>query len=127
RFLARLPDSDSDLTEENFTDRWRRFHSVMNLYQFQPEFYFWAVSECQSGTAPDIDEFMLRDKALSEEWQEIIDLAITRLRPHLERLAFADISIPVPGVEFEHPEMRDEVAELGWKEARVVVLSGGQE
>jgi DEAD/DEAH box helicase domain-containing protein len=126
RFVARLSDDDAALEDPQFETRWRRFLSLMNLYQFQPDFYFWATSECRTDTAPVVDEFMRRDKEISEDWRHVCEIAISRLQPFLEKMAVSDAATAVPAVEYPHPSL-DEVAELGWVEAKVVVLCGGQE
>ncbi len=126
RFVARLPDSDECVGEKSFLERWRQFLAIMNFYQFQPEFYFWAASECSNNTAPEVDMFMLADKMVSKEWSDALELTLSRLRPHLEKLAYNDLACGVPEIELEHPEESDEVAELGWAASRVVVLCGSQ-
>ena len=47
--LARLGDSDAEVTGSDFNERWRRFLACLNFYQFCENFRFWASSEVEHG------------------------------------------------------------------------------
>lgn len=125
--VARLGDSDSEVTGSDYLERWRRFLAVLNLYQFVDSFEFWAASEVGQGTAPEIPQSgqVLLDAA----WAEVVKATITALRPTVEALAKATLTpvIEVPEVEFVNEQIDDDAfAELAWPKERVVVLAGEQ-
>ena len=45
--LARLGDSEAEITGSDFPERWRRFLACLNLHQFSENFRFWASSEAR--------------------------------------------------------------------------------
>ena len=52
--LARIGDSEAERTGSDFPERWRRFLAGLNLFQFIGGFRFWASSEVDAGTAPEL-------------------------------------------------------------------------
>jgi len=123
--LGRLGDSETEVTGSDFKERWRRFLACLNLYQFSDNFKFWAVSEVDDETAPDIT--ITAQDELSEDWQEIMNDVIGSLQPCVSALASS--KIPVPVVEFYNENIDDDAfAELAWPDSvpPVAVLSGDQ-
>ena len=123
--LARLGDSESEVTGSDFKERWRRFLACLNLYQFSDNFQFWTTGEIKKETAPEISVTV--QEQISESWQEVMDDVITALRPCVALLATADV--PVPVVEYYNDHIDDDAfAELAWPDnsPSVAVLSGDQ-
>ncbi len=52
--VARLGDSEAEVTSVEFEERWRRFLACMNLYQFLPNFHFATSSEIANGLVEDV-------------------------------------------------------------------------
>ena len=123
--LGRLGDDETEVTGSDFKERWRRFLACVNLYQFSENFKFWAVSEVEEGTAPDLS-VVAQDK-LPGVWQEVMDDVIVSLRPYISALVAA--AVLVPEVEYFNDNIDDDAfAELAWPECTpsVAVLSGDQ-
>ena len=123
--LGRLGDGETEVTGSDFKERWRRFLTCVNLYQFSEYFRFWAISEVEEGTAPEIAAAV--QEGLSSVWQEVMDETIAALRPYVSVLALAGVSAPV--VEHYNDSIDDDAfAELAWPECKppVAVLSGDQ-
>jgi len=123
--LGRLGDDETEVTGSDFKERWRRFLACVNLYQFSENFKFWAVSEVEEGTAPDLS-VVAQDK-LPGVWQEVMDDVIVSLRPYISALVAA--AVPVPEVEYFNDNIDDDAfAELAWPECTpsVAVLTGDQ-
>jgi DEAD/DEAH box helicase domain-containing protein len=123
--LGRLGDGDSEVSGSDFKERWRRFLACVNLYQFSENFKFWAMSEVDEGTAPEIAISV--QAAFTNAWQEILDETIGALRPYVAVLAAA--GAPVPIVEHYNDHINDDAfAELAWTNNTppVAILSGDQ-
>ena len=128
--LARLGDSEAEVTGSDFKERWRRFLACVNLYQFGDNFRFWTASEVVSGEAPDFP--LEAAEAISNDWQPIIDEVMASLRPYVQELAAADMPIPaaLPKVEYFNEQIDDDAfAELAWPNCTppVALLAGDQE
>ena len=123
--LGRLGDGEAEVTGSDFKERWRRFLACVNFYQFSENFRFWAISEVEEGTAPDISAAV--QEGLFSAWQEVMDETIAALRPYVSVLAATEVSAPV--VEHYNDSIDDDAfAELAWPECTppVAVLSGDQ-
>ncbi|MFO1429764.1 MAG: DEAD/DEAH box helicase [Candidatus Competibacteraceae bacterium] len=123
-FVVRLGDTPVERAGAGYSDRWRHFLSLLNLYQFADRFSFFATSEIPAGTAPAFE--FAGGTTLSAEWQAVQDSIITSLRPLVVPLAAAAIQIPV--VEHYLSETDDCFAELAWPDAvpPVAILAGDQ-
>jgi DEAD/DEAH box helicase domain-containing protein len=122
--LARLGDSETEVSGSDFKERWRRFLACVNLYQFNSNFRFWTSSEMESGCAPDIP---VAEAELPVTWQEIMNETASVLRPYISVLATAEIAIPE--VEYFNDNIDDDAfAELAWPKCNppVAVLAGDQ-
>lgn len=128
RLAFRLPSQEEIVRSNGFTARWRAALACLNLYQFQPEFRFWATTEVANNTAPDPDLFFIRDRSIAEDWGKVISESLSTLRSDLEELAIREFA--VPQVAFHDPAVHGEAeAELFWSSAsgkQVVVLVGDQ-
>jgi len=123
--LGRIGDSDEEITGSDFQERWRRFLSSINLYQFNRNFTFWAVSEMEAATAPDIP---VTETELPPAWQEVMEATTAKLHPFIPVLAAADI--PAPLVELFNEQIDDDAfAEMAWPKSvpPIAVLAGDQE
>ncbi|MDB4373010.1 DUF1998 domain-containing protein, partial [Mariniblastus sp.] len=128
--VARLGDSDSEVTGSDFEERWRRFLACMNLYQFLGSFHFWASSEVGEGTAPEIPFNVTIE--IANEWQEIRDEVTSSLRHCVDDLANAGLPLPraLPVVEHYNDAIDDDAfAEMAWPTLNppLAILAGDQE
>ena len=124
--LARLSDDPGDVEGDGFKKRWRQFLAVMNLYQFCEGFTFWATSEVENETAPDLP--LEAKPAIEKKWEAVLADVIGSARRVATGLAAA--GVPAPVVAFELAEAGgDAVAEMAWPqlEVPVAVLAGDQE
>ncbi|MDB2686770.1 helicase-related protein, partial [Mariniblastus sp.] len=128
--VARLGDSESEITGSDYEERWRRFLACMNLYQFLDNFHFWAASEVVDGTAPDL-AFEITEP-VAKEWHEIREEVTSSLRSLVDELANAGLPLPksLPMVEHYNDSIDDDAfAEMAWPTLSppVAVLAGDQE
>ena len=129
--VGRLDDSNEQTSQrKTFTGRWRRFLAAVNLFQFCPEFAFWATSEIETNAAPDIPWGQV-SVSTDEQWQEILDEVINAAKPIVRTLSQSDLPQPagLPSVGFEEPTLKEEsFAELAWPncEPKVAILAGEQ-
>lgn len=124
--LARLGDDESEVTGSDFQERWRRFLACLNLYQFSSNFRFWAVSEIETGDAPEIPRAQ-SSAELPEAWQEVIEETASILHSYIPVLAAAEIALP--DIEYFNDHIDDDAfAEMAWPECSppVAVLAGDQ-
>ena len=122
--LARIGDREEEVTGSDFQERWRRFLAAINLFQFNRNFRFWAASEVESATAPDIP---VPEAELPLDWQQVMDETTSMLRPYVSILASAGIGRP--SVEYFNEHIDDDAfAELAWPEGTppLAVLAGDQ-
>ncbi|MDZ7697750.1 MAG: helicase-related protein [Deltaproteobacteria bacterium] len=123
--LARLGDSEEEVTGSDFKERWRRFLACLNLYQFTDHFIFWTVSEITEGTAPDLPD--TGHETLPDAWQTVMNDTIGSLRSYISALASANVSVPV--VEHYNDHIEDDAfAELAWPDMNppIALLTGEQ-
>ena len=126
--LARLGDSDAEVTGSDFAERWRRFLACLNMYQFSENFRFWAASESDT-TAPEIP--LEAAEGVPAEWELVLDEVLPSLRPYVLELAAAGLQLPaaIPKVEFFNEQIDDDAfAELAWPECSppIALLAGDQ-
>ncbi|MCP4754368.1 MAG: DEAD/DEAH box helicase [Proteobacteria bacterium] len=124
--LARIGDSENEVTGSDFKERWRRFLACLNLYQFSDNLKFWTTFEADSGLVPYI-EFEKTD-SVSEEWKEVIEEVTSSLQSYIQGLISTDC--PIPDVEFYNESIEDDAfAELAWPHLStpVCLLAGDQE
>jgi DEAD/DEAH box helicase domain-containing protein len=123
--LARLGDTDAECAGSDFPERWRRFLSCLNLYQFCDNFRLWAASEAVSGSAPGIS--LGAAAVLSDEWQAVIEGIVSTLQVYVPELAAADVC--PPEVEHYNDNIGDDAfAEMAWTQLAppIAVLAGDQ-
>ena len=127
--LARLGDSEAETSGSDFKERWRRFLACLNMYQFSENFRFWAASECDAGTAPDLP--LEAVEAVSDDWQPVLEDVLPSLRPYVQELASAALPLPnsLPKVEYFNDHIDDDAfAELAWPNCSppIALLAGDQ-
>ena len=116
--LARLGDSESEVTGSDFKERWRRFLSCLNLYQFTNQLIFWTVHEALVDENPYIP--FKEQGTISEEWNKIIQNVTISIRAYL--LEIASSNIPYPEVEYFNDDVAEEAfAEIAWPNLKVPV------
>lgn len=123
--LARVGDSEGGTTGSDFQGRWRRYLAAINLYQFTRNFSFWAVSEVEAATAP---EMPVAKAELPPSWQEVVEETTSKLHTFIPVLAAA--GIPAPQVELFNEQIEDDAfAEIAWPKCvpPIAVLAGDQE
>jgi DEAD/DEAH box helicase domain-containing protein len=127
--VARLGDSEADVTSTDFEERWRRFLACMNLYQFLANFHFATGSEIADGLVDEIP--FEASSGLSKEWAEVRDGVCSSLRHTAEELAASGLSeSQFPQVEYYNENIDDDAfAEMAWPSCNppVAVLAGDQE
>ncbi len=127
--VARLGDSETEVTSAEFEERWRRFLACMNLYQFLPNFHFATGSEIANGLVEDVP--FEASAGLSKEWSEVRDSVCSGLRHCAELLATSGLHESlIPHVEYYNEKMDDDAfAEMAWPNNNppVAVLAGDQE
>jgi len=128
--IARLGNSEAEVTGSDFEERWRRFLACMNIYQFLGNFHFWAGSEIAAGFASDIP-FDVAD-SIPAAWKAIRDNVAASLRHYVDDLAAAGLSTPgaLPEIEHYNDEIDDDAfAEMAWPNLTppIAVLAGDQE
>ncbi|RBP68629.1 DEAD/DEAH box helicase [Marinobacter nauticus] len=123
----RLGDSEAERSgTETFKLRWRRFHALMNLFQFMGNVMFYTTSEVEDGVIPE--PTLTPQVSLDEQWQELLDDAIVPVKKLIPHLAAA--SVELPESEYYSDDLSDiYFAELAWPEAAVpiAILAGTQE
>ena len=123
----RLGDSSSERSAiETYKMRWRRFHALMNLFQFLDNTLFYTTSEVESGAIPG--PTLSPQISLDEQWQELLDDAVGPVKRLIPQLAAAGCFLPEG--EFYSDDLRDDLfAELAWPNADIpiAVLAGTQE
>ena len=123
--VARLGDTEEEVTGSDYCERWRRFLASVNLHQFCAVFEMWATSECVEGFVPDI---AFEAEVIADEWQAVADEVTSSMRQYVQAMALRDL--PLPDVEYFHDEMgNDAFAELAWPKASkpIAILVGDQE
>ena len=128
--LARLGDSEAEVTGSDYKERWRRFLACLNFYQFSENLCFWGSSEVDSGEAPEIP--LSAAESAPDEWQTVLDGVMASLRPYVHQLSQAGLAGPgtIPQVEFFNDQIDDDAfAELAWPECdpKIALLAGEQE
>ncbi|MCB0323267.1 MAG: DEAD/DEAH box helicase [Bdellovibrionales bacterium] len=127
RVFARLKDDDNTLRGEGFLQEWRQFLAGINLYQFAPNFKFWATSEIKTGTGPELASLFALTPEVLSDWESVLDEVVPSLRSTLELLSRR--SEKLPEVAVYEPEIATEAeAELVWRKGAqgVAVLCGEQ-
>lgn len=127
--LARLGDSDAETAGSDFKERWRRFLACLNMYQFTENFRCWVSSQVEDDTAPEIP--LEAAEAVSGDWQPVLANVTPSLRPYVQELAAAGLTVPtgIPRVEFFNERIDDDAfAELAWPDCSppVALLAGDQ-
>jgi DEAD/DEAH box helicase domain-containing protein len=123
--LARIGDSDAEVSGSDYPERWRRFLACMNFYQFSENFCFWSSAEIEKDTAPDLPD--TARELLPEAWQNILNDASASLRLFIHLMA--GTMIPAPLVAHYNDSIDDDAfAELAWPDCTppVAVLAGDQ-
>jgi DEAD/DEAH box helicase domain-containing protein len=127
--VARLGDSETEVTSAEFEERWRRFLACMNLYQFLPNFHFATGSEIANGLVEDVP--FEASEGLSKEWFEVREGVCSGLRHCAEELATSGLhESMIPQVEYYNEKIDDDAfAEMAWPNCNppVAVLAGDQE
>lgn len=123
----RLGDSaDERAGVEAYKLRWRRFHALMNLFQFLPNCLFYTTTEVENGTVPE--PCLVAQTSLDQRWQELMDDAVGGVRKIIPHLAAAGCK--VPEAEYYSDDLaEDYFAELAWPEEStpLAILAGTQE
>jgi DEAD/DEAH box helicase domain-containing protein len=120
--LSRLGDSEAERSATDYRERWRRFLATLNLFQFLPQFDFFASSE-----QPEADTWTLptRSSGISAEWEQVLEDAVNSLIAVLRQVAERDV--PVPEVEFYPEGLKDDAcAEIAWTSQKIAILVGDQ-
>jgi DEAD/DEAH box helicase domain-containing protein len=123
--VARLGDSNEEVTGSDYCERWRRFLASTNLHQFCCVFEMWATSECAEGFSPEIP---FEAEVIADEWQAVADEVASSIRQYVQAMALQ--GLPVPVVEYYHDDLaEDAFAELAWPDAAkpIAILVGDQE
>jgi DEAD/DEAH box helicase domain-containing protein len=123
--LARIGDSDAEVSGSDYPERWRRFLACLNFYQFSENFCFWSSAEIEKDTAPDLPD--TARELLPQAWRNILNDASTSLRPFIHLMA--GTTIPAPLVAHYNDSIDDDAfAELAWPDYTppVAVLAGDQ-
>lgn len=108
--VARLGDSDVEVTGSDYCERWRRFLACLNLYQFASVFEAWATSECLEGFSPEIP---FETQTIADVWRAVVDAVAPSMRQYVQAMALANL--PTPQVEYYCENVGDEAfAELAW-------------
>ncbi len=115
--VARLGDSEADVTSPDFEERWRRFLACMNLYQFLANFHFATGSEV-AGELVDEPPFEVL-AAMSKEWAAVRDGVCSSVRHVVEELAACAVNqVALPQVEYYNENIDDDAfAEMAWPTA----------
>ena len=123
----RLGDSDSERSgTETYKLRWRRFHALMNLFQFLENTLFYTTSEVEDGVIPE--PTLSPQVSLDEQWQELLDDAVGPAKKLILQLAAASCALPEG--EYYSDDLPDSVfAELAWPDVStpIAILAGTQE
>jgi DEAD/DEAH box helicase domain-containing protein len=127
--VARIGDTEEEVTGSDYCERWRRFLACLNLYQFTSVFEVWSTSECREGFSPAIP---FEKQSIAEAWQAIVDAVTPSMRQYAQAMALANL--PIPEVEYYCDDVGDEpFAELAWpvssgtpKKRRLAILVGDQ-
>ncbi|MEE2732968.1 MAG: DEAD/DEAH box helicase [Pseudomonadota bacterium] len=126
RIALRLGDYPEERkARDNFRTRWRQFLAMMNVFQFSENFMPFVTSEVDSGYAPELRVAV--DTAISHEWYDVIEEAISSLSKLCKSLA--GLGASVPQVEFYNDDLGEDIcAELAWpdKSTPIAILMGDQ-
>lgn len=127
--LGRLGDSEAEVSGSDYLERWRRFLSCLNLYQFAGNFGFWTTKEVQDGIAPEIPLEAAPD--LAAPWADILKQTTSIVRPYADELARAGLPLPggLPVLEHFNDGIDDDAfAELAWPQCKppIALLAGEQ-
>lgn len=123
--MARLGDSDSEVSGSDYKERWRRFLACVNLYQFHAGFKFWVSSEAQEQEAPEVPIPLVM--AYDDKWKDVLENTTTSLRSHV--LALSAAKVQCPQIEYYNDNIDDDAfAELAWPAVSppIAVLAGDQ-
>jgi len=123
----RLGDSESERAGvETYKQRWRRFHALMNFFQFLNNTLFYTTSEVENGVIPE--PTLVPQVSLDEQWQELLDDAVGPVRKLIPQLAAAGCALP-EGEHYSDDLADDYFAELAWPGADtpIAILAGTQE
>ncbi len=124
--LARLGDSEAEVSGSDYRERWRRFLAVMNLYQFGHTFCFFTSQEVQHHAAPELPIAGVTYDM--KEWDGIRENTIASLRGYIPPMVKKGIS--EPQLEYYNERVDDEAfAEWAWpdRETPIALLVGDQE
>jgi len=129
RVLARLGDREAECTDGAYHMRWRQYLACLNVFQFCENFHFWTSSEAIEGVAPEVP--LSSSTRLPDDWQAVLDEALSSLHPYLQELALAGLALPeaIPEVEYFNDQIDDDAfAELAWPHGHppIAVLAGQQ-
>jgi len=123
----RLGDSSSERSgTETYKLRWRRFHALMNLFQFLNNTLFYTTSEVEDGVI--LEPTLTPQVSLDEQWQELLEDAVGSAKKLIPRFAAADCALPEG--EYYSDDLPDDCfAELAWPDAGtpIAILAGTQE
>jgi DEAD/DEAH box helicase domain-containing protein len=127
--LARLGDGESECADGAYNVRWRQYLACLNVFQFCENFHFWTRSEAIQGLAPEIP--LSSSTHLPDDWQAVLDDAMSSLHPYIQELAFAGLepSVAMPQVEYFNDQIDDDAfAELAWPHCHppLAILAGQQ-
>ena len=127
--LARVGDSESEVTGSDYRERWRRFLAGLNLYQFCDTFRFCTTSEAENGDLTDLP--FATAQVTGDRWKSVMKEVTQEVRPYVQELAALDgeDKLPLPEIEFFNNDVdEDAFAEIAWPtlKTRVAVLTGDQ-
>ncbi|MGV3483239.1 MAG: helicase-related protein [Planctomycetaceae bacterium] len=132
--LARLSDSDAEVNQRDYRERWRRFLAHVNQYQFIDRFQFFTSTQSKQKAV----SVMLSNgnagvgrSPLGSEWARIVAEVVAVIRPWIEDLALqaTEHNIAIPSLEHFNEQIQDDAfAEVAWPESpqRLAILVGDQ-
>lgn len=123
----RLGDSEAERSgTETYKQRWRRFHALMNFFQFLDNTSFFTTSEVEDDVIPM--PTLVPQVSLDDQWQELLDDAVGPIKKIIPQLAAANCVLPEG--EYYSSDLGDDFfAELAWSDEGipVAILAGTQE
>ena len=109
----RLIDSAQEREKPGFSERWRRFLALANLFQFCRQFKVFVATEVEEGTVPDLG--FEREVVLDKHWRDVQQAVVAALQPVVAQMATAGIALPE--VEVYLSDASDCFAELAWRKS----------
>lgn len=126
RIALRLDDSEGQRAQVTaFRTLWRRFHALLNLFQFPERLTVFTTSEVEAGVAPELE--LVIAGMIPPGWQQVVDTVVSTLQPLAKALALA--GCVMPELEYYADDLvGDAFAELAWPNAStpVAILTGDQ-